>query len=416
MTNNSPGNPRKLCFLAVCVSLIIALSIITNGCADDPTSLGLKFIPPGETTGVKIFDSRIDTMPVTFSSLRRYINTSSNNSRSGNLMIGQSNNNYSSKGLIKFTSLDANHDSATVNSATLTLTYRNYYFPLSTMDSLAQVAFDVYTVSQNINYDQFTVDSIQTGTFGTTSQGSYTGMPTADTQKITISLNTSMVKDWLEYAANSNYPVVNNGIVLSPNNSSAALKGFYSALSSNANVRPTLTIISTKLGHTDTLVARDGVTLSLITGTPASINGIFPVQAGICYTEILKFDVNKIPANATINDVQIYFTLDSINSKFTSQTVKTIVPAYLTDTTGFSAEGLPNFYNGNPVASNSNQYVFRIIYPFQRWLNGQTNYGISLTAYNQNQNLDLFYFYNSSASDITRRPYIIVKYTPRITP
>ena len=416
MTNNSPGNAQRLYFLAVSVFFIAALSFITNGCADDPTSLGLKFLPPGDTTGIKIFDSRTDTMPITFRSLRRYINTSSNNSRSSNLITGQSNNNYSSKALIKFTSLDNNHDSAVVNSAVLTLTYRNYYFPLSTTDSLAPVAFDVYTVNQNINYDQFTVDSLQTGTFGTTSQGNYSGIPTADTQAVNINLNTSMVKDWLEYAANSSYPVVNNGMVLSPNASSMALKGFYSSSTNNANVRPTLTIISTKLGRTDTLIVRDGVSLSLVTGAPQVLSESFPVMAGICYTEILKFDPRKIPSNATINDVQVYFTLDSINSKFTSQTVKTIVPAYLTDTTGFAAEGLPNFYNGNPVASGSNLYAFRIIYPFQRWLNGQTNYGLSLTAYNQNVNLDLFYFYNSSASDVTKRPYVIVKYTPRITP
>src|SRR5438046_1936022 len=158
MTNNSPGNARKLCFLAVSVFFILALSIITNGCADDPSSLGLKFIPPGETTGVKIFDSRIDTMPVTFRNIRKYINTSS----SGNLIVGQNNNNYSAKGLIKFTALDNNHDSATVNSATLKLTYKNYYFPISSMDSLGQVSFDIYTVNQNIDYTKFTVDSIQT--------------------------------------------------------------------------------------------------------------------------------------------------------------------------------------------------------------------------------------------------------------
>lgn len=411
MTNNSPGNAKKLCFLAVYVSFILALSIITNGCADDPSSLGLKFIPPGDTTGIKIFDSRIDTMPITFTSIRKYINTNT----SGNLIVGQNNNNYSSKGLIKFTQLDNNHDSATVNSATLTLTYRNYYFPVSTADSLAQVSFDVYTVNQNMDYSTFTVDSIQTSTFGTTSQGNYTGIPTADTQEVTISLNPSMVKDWLEYAANNSYPVVNNGMVLSPNPSSAVLKAFYSSIPGNGNVRPALTIISTKNGVTDTMITREGLTFSLVTGTPASFSEVFPVQSGIMYIENLKFNLSHIPSTATINDAQIFLSLDSINSKFTSQTVKRIAASYGSDTAGNSEQPISYFY-GDPLASGSNVYSIRIINPFQRWLQGQTNNGLQLTSFNQNVDLDLFYFYNLTTADVNRRPYVIIKYTPRVTP
>jgi hypothetical protein len=410
MTNNSPGNTKEMCFPAVYLFFTIALSIIINGCADNPSSLGLNFLKPGDTTSVKIFDSRIDSMPITFKNTRKYINTSSSN----NLITGQTGS-YNSKALIKFTSIDSHHDSATVNSATLTLKYKNYYFPISSADSLAQVSFDVFTVQQNINYTNFIVDSVTSTTFGTTSQGTYTGTPTADSQAITINLNTSMVKDWLSYAANSNYPVVNNGLVLIPNPSSAVLKAFYSSALST-DIRPTLTIVATKNGVTDTLITRDGQSVSLVTATLAKGIESFPIQAGIAYWEIMKFDLSKLPPTATINDVQLYLTLDSANSKFTSQTTQTIIPAYITDTAGLVLEGLPNTYNGNPVSTGSSLYSFRIIYPFQRWLQGQTNYGIVLRPYNQNTNLDLFYFYNSSASDPNKRPRVVIKYTPRITP
>ena len=48
--------------LPALVLLMLSFSLITMNCADDPTSLGLKFLPSNETTGVRIFDSYLDTM------------------------------------------------------------------------------------------------------------------------------------------------------------------------------------------------------------------------------------------------------------------------------------------------------------------------------------------------------------------
>ncbi len=409
MRNNLAGGagPVKIYLSAI---ILTVFAFLFNGCADNPSSLGLKFIPPGDTTGIRIFDSYRDTLPITFSSKTRHINTSN----SGNLIVGQ-NANYNSKGLIKFTSIDANHDSATVNSATLTLKYRNYYFPNSTKDSLAPISFDVFLVQQNINYTNFTADSVTSSTFGTVSEGSYTGSPTTDSQQVVINLNTQMVKNWLIYAQNPNYSVVNNGIALIPNGGSFVLKAFYSAVT-NSSVQPLLTIITTQNNVTDTLKTTTAQSFSLVTGTITPGKDVFAIQAGIAFTEIMKFDISRIPSTATINDVQVYLTLDSADSKFTSQTTETIVPAYLDDTSFTTIESLPGSYNGSPVSSGSSQFLFRIIYPFQRWLQGQANYGLLFTASNQNLNLDLFYFYNTLAADPNKRPHVIIKYTPRIVP
>src|SRR5437870_13737304 len=121
-------------------------SLITESCADDHTSLGLQFIPAGETTGVKIFDSFVDTMAITSTNIKKRVNTSS----SGNLMAGISGS-YNSKALLKFNNLSSSYDSAVVNSATLTLKYRNYYYPNTSADSLGQTAFDIFKIQQNLN-------------------------------------------------------------------------------------------------------------------------------------------------------------------------------------------------------------------------------------------------------------------------
>ena len=408
MSNNTWKYTLVIKILSV---IFIALSFYTIGCADDPSSLGLNFIPPGETTGVRIFDSYIDTMQITSTNIRKYVNTST----SVNLMVGI-NGSYNAKGLIRFGGLSGDYDSATVNSATLTLSYRNYYFPASATDSLGQIAFDIFKINQNLNFSTITLDSVNSSTFGTTPQGSYTGSPTADSQQITISLNTSMVKDWLEYAADTSYQNKNYGIVLSPTGASAVIKAFYSGAISE-NVRPKLTIIVTKNNDTDTLVTTGSATVSLVNASITPSSETFSLQAGVSYVQTMRFNLSKIPSTATINDVQLYLTLDSVNSKFSKQTSFSIAAQYISDTAGLVTDGFS--FSGSP--SGNGQYLIRVISnfqasPFQRWLLGAANYGIMLRAANQFTNLDLFTFYNITASDPNKRPRVIIKYTPRVTP
>lgn len=404
----------KLKYYSLGLFIVTALSFFTIGCADDPSSLGLDFIPPGETTGVRIFDSYIDTMPITSQSVKYYTNTS----QSANFMIGKTSS-YDAKGLLKFNGISGDYDSATVNSATLTLTYKNYYFPAAQSDSLGQVSFDVYSVQQNLNYNTITLDSVNSGSFGTTSWGNYTGSPTADTQQVTITLNTQLAKDWLEYAADTNYSVKNYGVALTPSVASTVIKGFYSGLDGiGDNVTPKLQIIVTKNGDTDTLNILNSETISLVDATIAPNSETFSLQAGVSYVNVMKFDMSRLPSDATINDVQLYLTLDDAGSEFTSLTTYTVSSIYISDTTGFVTAG--GSFNGGPDAA-SGKYMIRLVAgfqvsPFQRWLLGEANHGIMLFAANQQRNLDLFSFYGPTASDPNKRPRVVIKYTPRVTP
>lgn len=403
---------KKLKFYALSVFIIAAASLYNIGCADDPSSLGLNFIPPGETTGVRIFDSYIDTMSITASSVEFHVNTSS----STNLMVGKVGS-YDAKALVKFGGISSDYDSATVNSATLILKYKNYYYPGTQIDSLGQISFDVYKIQQSLNFSSVTLDSVNSGTFGNISQGNYTGIPTADSQEVAITLNTSMVKDWLEYAADTGYANKNYGVVLSPNNSSSVIKAFYSSLLED-KVKPKLQIIVTKNGDTDTLTTTNSASVSLIDGDIPQNNETFLVQAGVSIVGIMKFDLSKIPSSATINDVQLYLTLDTANSKFTRLTTYKIGSIYISDTAGgYKTSG--NGFEGGP--DGSGYYVTRLVSssqpsPFQRWLLGEANYGIMIFASNQTKNLDQFSFYGPNASDRNKRPRVVIKYTPRVIP
>lgn len=405
-------NNKKLTAAIFCLAGVVILSLYTVGCADDPSSLGLNFIPPGETTGVRIFDSYIDTMEITSSNHRYYVNTSS----STNLMVGK-NGNYDTKGLLLFSGISGNYDSATVNSAVLKLNYMNYYFPSSSADSLGQISFDVFKIEQNINFSTITLDSVNSSTFGIISQGSYTGSPTTDSQEVFITLNAQMVKDWLEYAADTNYLNKNRGIVLSPGNASNVIKGFYSGLSSLQDLRPSIQIIVTKNGDTDTLNSFVSSTISLSNTSFAPSSETFNLQAGVSFVQLMHFDLSHIPTDATINDVQLFLTLDQANSVVSSQSSYSIYSQFVTDTAGLKTEIVA--FIGNP--DGSGQYMTRLVSrdfasPFQRWLLGTTNHGIMIFAGNQTKNLDRYTFYKETASDPSKRPRVIIKYTPRAAP
>lgn len=402
---------KKLIAALYSLLTIVSLSIYTIGCADDPSTLGLNFIPPGETTGVRIFDSYIDTMPIVSNNSRFYVNTSG----SKNLMVGKSGS-YETKALLKFSDFGTERDSATVVSAKMVLKYKNYYFPNTSGDSLGQIGFDVYEINDSLNFSTITYDSVDANTFGTVSQGSYTGTPTADSQEVEITLNPAMVKQWLDHAGNPGAGYENNGMVLSPNGSSVCIKGFFST-NEDVSVEPKLTIIYTKNNETDTFSTSTSDNISLSTASISSSPETFTLQAGVSYVQQMIFDISHIPSTATINDVQLYLTLDSVNSIFTSQTSFKILGQFINDSAGLKTDLFA--FTGEPAGGG--KYMMRLVSPgspspFARWLSGTANYGLLLFAGNQTINLDKYVFYKESASDPQTRPRVVIKYTPRVTP
>ena len=124
-----------------------------------------------------------------------------------------------------------------------------------------------------------------------------------------------------------------------------------------------------------------------------------------------------MPQTATINDVQIFFSVDSLNSVISGQTTKAIYSQYINDSAGLKTD--ITTFEGTP--SGSGQYMMRMVRagvssPFQRWLLGQTNYGLMLFAGGQALNLDRYVLYKETASDPAKRPRVIIKYTPRVIP
>lgn len=384
---------------SIIILLFLALSFLTESCADNPSSLGKKFINPSDTIGVQVFDSYIDTMLITSTNLRYSVNTSS----SVNLMVGKYAN-YRSMALIKFDSITMNYDTATISSAVMKLKYRNYYFPTSLADSLGNVGFDIYKVQNYYNYSTVTNDSINATSFGTISQGSYSGAPSHDTAEVDIPLNTSMVHDWLKYRADTTYAGKNFGIVLMPNNSAMVIKTFYSSQSSS--YKPVLQI--TFSTNHDTINCNQTETVFLPTATVSNFPGTFKLFGGVGYVDVMKFNVSPFSPKAIINDAQLILTLDPTKSVISNLTNQSVSAYFVTDTSNFT-ENTP--YTGS---ISNNQFTIRMIPPFQRWIQGQSNYGIMLKTYNNSQYMDLFSIFSETSSDPSKRPRVIIKYSLRV--
>lgn len=395
-------NLRNTSLNALKTALLILISISLFSCEENPNDLGLTFIT-SDTTTTRYLDSELDTMQITSVNYKKYIN----NSTASAFFVGMYNG-YVSKPLLKFSNIGPEFDSATVLSAILTMRYNNYAFK----DSNGTIAFNVNKVLTNLNYSTITWDSVNSSNIGTKSLGTYSGSPT-DTQTISVKLDNNFVKDWLEYAADTNYVNKNYGFMLSPEMSSTSIKGFYS-FDNSAEVIPTVQIIISKLGDVDTL---NLITSQYVTLTDAPSTIIpperFVLQNGIAYRNILAFDLSKLPDNVIINNATLTFSIDNALTFTGPNPDRSVVVGMVLD----SVTRIDSLFT--TVALTSDSVVFTLSSAVfngfvQRWnLGAIPQMGLSMKNVNESENLDYFVFYSPQASDISRRPRMRITYSLR---
>lgn len=383
--------------ITFCLIFLLFGTIIFQSCEENPNDLGLTLVPSIDTTGVRYLNSQRDTMAITKNNYKQFINTSA----STNILIGLYQN-YQSKALLKFKDISPDYDSANVVSAILTMKYSKYYFK----DTLGVTQFNIYKVNNNFNYSSITFDSVPSSGIGNISLGSFNGI-VADSMNIL--LNNQTVKDWLEYAADTNYVIKNYGIAFIPDLASTTIKGFYSD-NNNLNLVPYVTVIYSKNNVLDTITLNISEGVSLTDAPPSIIpSDRIILQNGIAYRNILNFDLTKLPNNVIINNVTLQFTLDNANSFISPATDKRIVIGMVTD----SVTKQDNFITEASLLDTIN-YSVSINSVIQEWNSGVSpNIGITMKNFSEPQNLDNFVIYSPNASDVSKRPRLSITYTLR---
>lgn len=378
---------------------VLLSALIFYSCEEVTSDLGQNYISPDDTLGTKLLDSKTDSLTISVNDFKQYINTYI----SSQMLVGQYQN-YQARSLLKFNNLPTNYDSATVVSAKIKLKYTNYFY----QDSMGTVSFDVFRLKSPLNFPTITYDSISSADIDNTIQGSFSGNPT-DSSVITITLNNQLAKDWLEFAADTNYSVKNRGVIMIPNGGTT-IKGFFTSQSGDENLYPALEIIVTKNSQTDTLTLKesDGMFVSDAPNSVIQSDRIF-LQSGVAFRSIMNFDLSKLPNNVVINDALLTLTLDTANSYITQYSDQRLVAAMVTDTST-KTDSL-GFITLNRVG---NVYSIRFIVIMQNWNSGVApNYGLALRNVSETGTMDIFSFFGPNYADTSVVPRLRIRYTLR---
>jgi hypothetical protein len=248
-----------------------------------------------------------------------------------------------------------------------------------------------------------------TGFYHPDTVGSYSGSLGPDTQKITLNLDTAMVRGWLRSNTTSN-----NGILLLPTSASSIIRGIHAFDYDSTKFQPLLEIIARNTSGTvtDTTLIQIGSDTYVADANPfpLSADHIF-TQAGIAYRSRLKFDVSKLPAGAIINSAELLLERDPALtnvSRFTATPQPVVQALFSDDSSNFESVVAA----GSLKSGSTNTFAFDVRRQVQLWANG-TNYGIVLRQYNVSEfgTLDVFAFYSNNATNSSLRPRINIKYT-----
>ncbi len=391
---------RKYKFLILTLLLIMA---VIQSCEKEVNDLGFNYIPPDDTLGTLILESGKDSMQITAFNYRKYINTYLSEMN----LIGKYQN-YESKFFIKFTGDFGSYDSCSVLAADLYLSYNNYYY----QDSLGQLSFNVYPLTDTISFSTATADKLPPEIIGIDILGSYSGIP-ADSVRIGFPVDTSIVRKWIWKAANSNYPFNNYGIALVPNSSSTSIKGFLPGIYVADSLKPTIRAIVQKNSDIDTIFIRNSESVTFNTA-PESImmNERFVIQSGVSFRNSMNFDLSKLPPRVTINEAYLELTLDSSSSYIKRTNETRIAFSMIIDSSAKTSDGF--YYYSSRTDTNKNIFYVRIQPIFQKWsLSINPNLGILVNYIYETIGLDKYVFYSPDASDVSKRPKLRIRYTPR---
>jgi hypothetical protein len=395
---------RRLRALAVLAGTAFAAATMP-GCSEDPTeanalvaSLPLADVIVKDTTIVA-------TGGTTF---KQFIPLD------GNLnLVGKSGNYYAYSALTFYPSLFPVRDTAQVYSAKMTLHCVTWFG-----DSTGRLAFNVYRITRGWTQSNVTWDTVQAGFFDQTVARTADGQPFSsgagpDTQTVTISLDTAMVRQWLSTSTSTTDTKF--GIVLVPTAGSNIIRGFTAFDYDSVSFQPHLTIIAgSPTGPSrDTAVYYQGI--DTFVGNIDNLNTnpqLMYVQAGVDYRSSINFNVSFIPRGAIINNAELLLQKDPATTHITKFTTDTALTAQTitsaSDPTlldGVAATGRRKDGTGLTFSTNLRRTV-------QLWVHGQ-NYGVvirpsGLVEYNS---LDLLTFYNYQAANAALRPKLKIIYS-----
>lgn len=381
--------------------LTAAWMAAAGGCSDEPTALN--------SVGTQLSRTQVVVKDTTLratgsSTFRQPVATDGLVN-----LVGRSGN-YVAYTLLQFpSSLFPQRDTVNVLSAELSLRAVTW-----SGDSLSTFGFTVHKITESWGSGSFQWDSLslKPNFYETASRGTFNGVVARDTQTISVSLDTALVREWLQPQTITQY-----GIILIPTTGTSVIRGlnaFYSTPEST-QFYPTLRVIArgrnTSTPDTSTFIYGYDTFVGNVTSLTTDPELLY-LQSGITYRSRIVFDLSSIPKGAIINEAQLFLVENPAANRLTrfsgEKTIAGHVLLDASDTTRFEVHGELG------KISSTSTYTLKIRHASQAWLRGASNnHGLLLrnTTANEFSSFDLYTFYNHTAADSTKRPRLKIIYT-----
>ena len=391
---------RNLLFIGGFLGIVTLAAGMFSGCSEESTELN-ALVGSLPLSGVLVKDTTLVPLGSTFYRQNIPINAGVN-------MVGHSGNYTAYSAISFYPSTFPTRDTALVYSAKLHLRLLTWVG-----DSTGRLSFTVHEILRGWGESGVTWDTMQTAFYNqSVVRGSYSAGASPDTQIVSISLDTAMVRPWFHTQGSTD---TRYGIILIPAPDCNIIRGFNAFGYDSTQFQPQLEIIAGNTSGANLDTAMYTLGMDTFAGTQDNFTPLpdhIYVQSTVEYRSRLVFDVSSIPRGAIINSATLQFTRDPAASHFSRFTTDTTfeLRAATSPTDTNSLDGLSS--KGNRAPGTQNTFTIDARRPVQLWNHGM-NYGLVVSPGTTSgfTTFDLLSFYNEKASDPSVRPRLKVVYS-----
>ena len=230
-----------------------------------------------------------------------------------------------------------------------------------------------------------------------------------------FNLNTSVVKEWFKYQADTTTTPKNYGLIFKPKASTQKMCGFYSSdvTLDTSDVLLDLVLQNPSTGYIDTVLISPTYDTHVITKStlPVSSSTDLFLEGSLALRGKLYFDISSVPRNSIISNATLELTVDASQTLDGSNTSDSVAVQTLADSTSFTLSKDSSYQV--ILVKNGNKYSGDIGWMIQKWIRSDlyyTNQGLYLYLADEIKSAARIAFYGSKDSNKERRPRLKITY------
>ncbi len=237
---------------------------------------------------------------------------------------------------------------------------------------------------------------------------------------VTFDINKNVVYDWLRYTADSNSTDKNNGIYITPTNSTNYFVGFEATYAYGTYEQTQIMIVLQKPTEIDTLVgypSRDLHVVEKLQPKPVSEDRIY-LEGGYALRGTVFFDLSSLPKEIAISKATIELTIDTQSSVDGIPASDSLFVHILKDST---KKTLADSSSILLLTRKGNKFTGDISGIVQAWnsellIDGKKleNQGINLTLFDEYSSVARIVLYGSKEQNALLRPRLTIYYPKKI--